>query len=111
MDRLPLLKRTWFQSPRKRTDYCSSDATTFRRGDLVASPLATNSSLVQRLGWSGWNGFLQRFRITINPSTFYTILTSEKHLVKHNLILDSSMVEHPTVNRTVLGSSPSRGVR
>ena len=26
-----------------------------------------------------------------------------------DIFLDSSMVEHPTVNRTVLGSSPSRG--
>ena len=31
--------------------------------------------------------------------------------VQQNIFLDSSMVEHPAVNRVVAGSSPARGVR
>ena len=29
----------------------------------------------------------------------------------HSIILDSSMVEHTAVNRVVVGSSPTRGVK
>ena len=39
------------------------------------------------------------------------ILTRQKtHRGSSAVILDSSMVEHPAVNRRVVGSSPTRGV-
>ena len=35
----------------------------------------------------------------------------EQALYNNKIILDSSMVEHSAVNRVVVGSSPTRGVR
>ncbi len=34
-----------------------------------------------------------------------------KRSEKTEIVLDSSMVEHPAVNRVVVGSSPTRGVK
>ncbi len=33
-----------------------------------------------------------------------------EYILKEEIILDSSMVEHAAVNRGVVGSSPTRGV-
>ena len=36
---------------------------------------------------------------------------SLKSLMKQDIFLDSSMVEHSAVNRVVVGSSPTRGAK
>ena len=39
------------------------------------------------------------------------VSSREEIFVYKGIILDSSMVEHSAVNRVVVGSSPTRGVR